>query len=102
MKLAHNYYVYIVECRDGFYYTGVTNDLNRRIAEHNEGISTTCYTDKRRPVALRYYAHFTDVLQAIAYEKNIKGWRRAKKKALINDNISLLKELAKNNVRDKE
>jgi putative endonuclease len=68
------------------------------LAEHNDGITPTCFTYKRRPVVLRYYAHFSNALQAISHEKNIKGWSRAKKKALIDDNIPLLKELARNNV----
>jgi putative endonuclease len=48
MKIAHNYYVYIVECNDGIYYTGVTNDIERRIAEHNDGDNPTCFTYKRQ------------------------------------------------------
>jgi putative endonuclease len=50
MKIAHNYYVYIVECIDKSYYTGVTNDLERRIWEHNNDETVSSYTSKRRPV----------------------------------------------------
>jgi putative endonuclease len=50
MKTGHNYYVYIVQCSDGHYYTGVTNDLDRRLWEHNTGYNKDCYTFKRRPV----------------------------------------------------
>jgi putative endonuclease len=95
MKLAHNYYVYIVECKDGFYYTGITNKLEKRINEHNEGKNTTCFTYRRRPVILKYFERFKDVNQAIAREKQLKGWSRAKKEALFMEVYDLLKELAK-------
>jgi putative endonuclease len=95
MKLAHNYYVDIVECKDGFYYTGITNKLEKRINEHNEGKDTTCFTYRRRPVVLKYFERFKDVKQAIAREKQLKGWSRAKKEALFMEEYDLLKELAK-------
>ena len=66
MKLAHNYYLYIVQCSYGFYYTGVTNNLEKRLAEHNEGKDNFSFTYKRRVVTLRYFERFTDVKQAIA------------------------------------
>jgi putative endonuclease len=99
MKLAHNYYVYIVECFDKSYYIGITNNLERRLFEHNEGIDRNCYTYERRPVSLKYFEQFTDVLQAIAREKQLKGWSRKKKKALIDENYELLKQLSKSTVQ---
>ena len=95
MKLAHNYYVYIVQCRDGFYYTGITNNLEKRIDEHNEGKIKTCFTYRRRPVTVKYFERFKDVNQAIAREKQLKGWSRAKKEALFHEEYDVLKELAK-------
>ena len=95
MKLSHNYYVYIVQCSDGFYYTGFTNDLDRRMSEHNEGIDPTCYTYKKRPVELKYFEHFTVAIQGIEREKQLKGWSRKKKEALFNEDYELLKELSK-------
>lgn len=89
------YYVYILGCIDGSYYTGVTNDLTRRILEHNEGRNLNCYTFSRRPVTLRYYCRFMDPRQAIGFEKQVKGWSRKKKQALINENIDLVQQLAK-------
>ena len=80
MKLAHNYYVYIVQCKDGFYYTGITNSIEKRIDQHNEGKDIFSFTYKRRMVALKYFERFTDVKQAIAREKQLKGWSRARKK----------------------
>lgn len=95
MKTGHNYYVYIVQCNDGLYYTGVTNDLDRRLWEHNTGYVTDCFTYKRRPVELKYHQHFTDINNAIALEKQIKGWSRKKKEALFENNWEEIKRLAK-------
>ena len=95
MKLAHHYYVYIVECSEGLYYTGVTNNLERRIAEHNEGIDTNCFTFKRRPVNLKYSQHFQNIKNAIAWEKQVKGWSQKKKEALFDNNFEVIKQLAK-------
>lgn len=95
MKLQHSYYVYIVACSDGAYYTGVTNDLDGRLAQHNQGLNPGCYTFKRRPVALRYHAHFKNIRNAIAYEKQLKGWSRKKKEALFNNDYETIAKLAK-------
>jgi putative endonuclease len=78
-----SYWVYILRCRDGSYYTGITNNIERRLEEHSLGIDGRCYTVKRRPVKLMYKAEFRDVGEAIAYEKQIKRWSRAKKEAMI-------------------
>lgn len=88
------YYVYILKCSDDSYYTGITNSLEKRIEQHNAGIDTNCYTFNKRPVQLMYYSYCYDVKQAIEKEKQIKGWSRKKKEALINENWELLKELA--------
>jgi putative endonuclease len=95
MANGYNYFVYIVECIDGIYYTGVTNDLDRRICEHNEGIHPESFTYKRRPVVLRYYQKFSDINQAISWEKQLKGWGRKKKEALFDENWEKVQELAK-------
>ncbi len=96
MKQGHHYFVYILECSDGSYYTGVTNNLERRLWEHETGFNTACYTFKRRPLILRYSIHLTDVKQAIAWEKQIKGWSRKKKEALFREDWEAIKKLAKN------
>ena len=88
---------YIIECSDGAYYTGITNNLERRLLEHNQGINDQCYTYRRRPVILQFCQCFTDARQAIEFEKQIKGWSRAKKRALIEQPIERLKELSKGN-----
>lgn len=94
--MFHAYFVYILQCSDGTYYTGITNDLDRRIIEHEEGIDTNSYTSKRRPVELKFYYQFNDVRQAIAFEKQVKRWSRKKKEAIINNQWELLPELSKN------
>lgn len=94
------YYVYIVKCSDNSYYTGYTNDLARRINEHNVGLNPASYTYTRKPVELVFYYEFNDVNQAIQFEKQIKGWSRKKKEAIINDNWDLLPELSKAGMKE--
>jgi putative endonuclease len=88
--------VYIVQCTDGSYYCGLTNNLERRLWEHNTGQNPHAYTYKRRPVALVFIEHFQSEKQAIAFEKQIKKWRRAKKEALIQRDWIKLQRLSKN------
>ena len=95
MKTGHNYYVYVVKCGDGLYYTGVTNDLERRLWEHNTGYNERCFTYKRRPVILMYEEKFHDIRNAIAWEKQIKGWSRKKKEALFKGDWEEIKLLSK-------
>jgi putative endonuclease len=99
MKSGHNYYVYILECSDDSYYTGVTNDLERRLWEHQEGYNKSCYTYNRRPVELRYAEHYHQIHNAIAREKQIKGWCRKKKEALFREDWDELKRLSKSRLR---
>ena len=91
MKL---YYLYILKCFDGLTYTGVTNDLSRRMEEHQSGLNKTCFTFKRRPVELIFHQEFNDIEQAIYFEKKIKKWSGKKKIALANGDYDLLKLLA--------
>ncbi len=90
------YYAYILKCSDGNYYTGVTNNVEKRLVEHNSSDSVTSYTFKRRPVVLVYYQQFNDIKQAIELEKQIKGWSRKKKETLINEDWEKLKLYSKN------
>jgi putative endonuclease len=92
----HQYFVYIVRCSDGLYYTGVTNDVERRIWEHNEGIHENSFTFKRRPVELMYWEKFADINQAISWEKQLKGWSRKKKEALFKGDWEQIVLLSKN------
>jgi predicted GIY-YIG superfamily endonuclease len=88
-------YVYIVRCRDGRYYVGSTRDsLDRRISEHNSG-HYGGYTSSRLPVELVYHEFFDRITDAIAAERKLKGWSRAKKEALIKGDFERLKKLSK-------
>ncbi|MHC0442682.1 GIY-YIG nuclease family protein [Flavobacterium sp. 3-210] len=91
MKL---YYVYILKCSDNSYYTGFTNNIERRLNEHNYGLNLECYTFTKRPLELVFYAEFNDVNQAITFEKQVKGWSRKKKEAIIKDKWEDLKKLS--------
>jgi putative endonuclease len=86
-----DYFVYIVECKDGSYYTGITSELAKRINEHNLGFYRG-YTSSRLPVKLVYSNRFTNVNEAINAERQIKGWSRAKKEALIIGDFDFLRK----------
>ena len=76
------YYVYVMSNRTHVLYIGVTNDINRRVAEHQEG-RIAGFTHKYHLTRLVYFESFENVSDAIAREKQLKGWRRAKKIELI-------------------
>ena len=83
-------FIYMVRCRDGRFYVGSTRDnLERRIAEHNAG-HFGGFTKSRRPVKLVYSQDFDRITDAIAAERRLKGWSRAKKEALIAGDIARL------------
>ena len=88
------YYVYILKCSDNSYYTGITNNLEKRHKEHQLGKFKDCYTFKLRPLELVFNQEFNDVLQAIYFEKKIKKWTRLKKEALINNDYDMLQILS--------
>jgi putative endonuclease len=87
---------YILECADKSFYTGVTSDLERRMEEHNHGVDSSAYTYKRRPVELKWFEEFSSVQQAIEVEKQLKGWSKRKKQALIDKDWDKLIEYSKN------
>ena len=93
MKL---FYVYILKCSDDSFYIGVTNNINRRLLEHNGNKNLFAYTFKRKPVKLIWFEQFTTPNEAISREKKLKGWSRKKKIALINKNWTDLMKLSKN------
>ena len=76
------YYVYIMTNTTGTLYTGVTNDLRRRVQEHKQGLSEG-FTKTYRITRLAYFETTGDIQTALAREKQIKKWRRSKKLALI-------------------
>ena len=80
------YYVYILECSDRSLYIGCTNDLEKRIKQHNQSKWGAHYTKIRRPVLLKYRKEFNTLIKARQRESEIKGWRREKKLNLIQKN----------------
>jgi putative endonuclease len=92
---GYNYYVYILECADQSYYTGLTNDLEARLYEHINGTNSNSYTYSRRPVQLKYFELFHIVFDAIRRENQIKRWSRKKKEAVFNSDWEKLRELSK-------
>jgi putative endonuclease len=89
------YYVYILKCSDGSYYIGITNNVERRVYEHQAGLVPKCYTHNRWPLKCVFAQDFNDVGLAIQTEKQIKVWSRKKKEALIRGDYKNLKILAK-------
>ena len=88
-------WLYIVRCSDGSYYTGTTRStLETRIAEHNAG-AFGGYTATRRPVTLVFAQEFERVDDAISAERQVKGWSRAKKEALMRADFDGLRELSR-------
>jgi predicted GIY-YIG superfamily endonuclease len=88
-------FVYILRCRDGHYYVGSTGgSLEHRISEHNAGVIDG-YTKSRRPVRLAFAQEFQRITDAIAAERQLNGWSRAKKEALIGGDLDALPRLAR-------
>jgi putative endonuclease len=86
--------VYILKCADRSYYVGCADDLERRISEHQQGCYGG-YTSTRRPVELMWSSYFDRVTDAHAAERQIKGWSRSKKEALIRSDWARVSALAK-------
>jgi len=92
-------YLYILRCADGNYYVGTTRKtLEERLAEHNANLHGG-YTGTRRPVTMVYAQHFETVTDAVSAERQVKGWSRAKKEAMIRGEWDRLPELAKRRSR---
>jgi putative endonuclease len=86
--------MYILKCADGSFYTGSTKDLDRRIAQHQAGEGAN-HTSKHLPVELVYYEEYSRIDWAFEREKQVQGWSRKKKIALIEWRLDELPELAK-------
>lgn len=96
------FYVYILKCADGSYYTGSTHDLSRRLWEHEQGFSSTAYTNSRRPVELVWGCETASRREALDFEHQIKGWSRAKKEALICGDWNGIHEIVKEERKRRE
>lgn len=88
-------YMYILECADRSFYTGSTKHLERRIWEHQNGLGAN-HTKKRLPVKLVYCEPYERIDDAFRREKQVQGWSRRKKQALIENNQENLIEFSKN------
>jgi len=88
-----SFFVYILRCADGSYYTGHTDNLEKRIAEHIEG-TFGGYTSKRRPIELVFSQTFPTREEAFTIERRIKGWSRKKKEAMITQDWAEISRLA--------
>lgn len=90
------YVVYILECCDGSYYTGSTDDISKRLWQHEQGVEVSSYTYSRRPVKLVWTSEETQhYYDALRWERQIKGWSRAKKQALIRGEFDAIHEIVK-------
>ena len=87
-------YMYILKCADGSYYTGSTINLEKRVLQHQAGEGAN-YTRKHLPVKLVYFEEFGQIEEAYKREKQIHGWSRKKKEALIKGQFNKLPELSK-------
>ena len=87
-------YVYILRCANGSYYTGSTTDLEKRIWQHQNGEGAN-FTKAHLPIELVYVEEFPRIDEAFCREKQIQGWSRKKKEALINGDFDELQKLAK-------
>jgi len=86
-------YMYILRCSNGKYYTGSTKNLELRLAQHNAGEGAN-FTKKYLPVELVYYEEFQRIDEAFLREKQVQGWSRAKKEALIKGEFEKLPSLS--------
>jgi predicted GIY-YIG superfamily endonuclease len=88
------FYAYLLRCSDGSYYAGHTEDLEHRISQHDCG-ELGGYTATRRPVQLVWSQDYPTREDAFGVERQIKGWSRAKKEALVAHDWALICELAR-------
>lgn len=88
------FWIYILQCSDGSYYTGHTENLEIRLASHQSG-NVIGYTSTRLPVKLMFSQALTTREEAISAERQIKGWSRAKKEAMMQGDWQRVSELAK-------
>ena len=91
------FWVYILHCSYGSYYTGHTDNLEKRLNEHNSGEIPTCYSFKRRPLELINTQIFPTRLETLESEIQIKGWSRKKKEAMMRGDWTEVSRLAKSN-----
>ena len=88
--------IHFLECADGSYCTGITRrPVEERVSEHAQGLIARCYTSTRRPVKLVFEERYEHIADAIAAERRIKGWSRAKKEAYMRGDFASLVQFSK-------
>ena len=90
-----SFWVYLLRCADGSYYTGHTDSLEYRIGQHQSGAFPTCYTFNRRPVEVVFVQGHASREEALSSERQVKGWRRRKKEAMIRGDWAEVLRLAR-------
>ena len=90
------FWVYILKCADNSYYTGHTDNLENRFNQHVSAYFPNCYTAKRLPVSLIFSQAFESREEALSSERQIKGWSRKKKEAMMAGDWGEVSRLARN------
>ena len=93
------FWVYMLRCADGSFYVGHTDHLESRFAQHRYGVFRSCFTFSRRPLTLVFSQAFPEREQALAVERQVKGWSRHKKEALIRGDWKEISRLARGRSR---
>ncbi|HAU1319948.1 TPA: GIY-YIG nuclease family protein [Legionella pneumophila] len=89
------FWVYILQCSDKSYYTGQTDNLEKRLTQHQDKMIPGCYTSTRLPIQLKFSQEFMSREEALNAERQIKGWSRRKKEALIKGDWQALSDYSK-------
>ncbi|APF02573.1 TPA: GIY-YIG nuclease family protein [Legionella pneumophila] len=89
------FWVYILQCSDKSYYTGQTDNLEKRLTQHQDKMIPGCYTSTRLPIQLKFSQAFMSREEALNAERQIKGWSRRKKEALIKGDWQALSDYSK-------
>jgi putative endonuclease len=90
-----SFWVYILRCTDGSYYTGHTDNLETHLGQHSAGVLPNCYTFNRRPLELVFLQEFVTREEALTSEQQIKGWSRKKKEAMMRGDWAEVSRLAR-------
>ncbi|MES0359652.1 MAG: GIY-YIG nuclease family protein [Anaerolineales bacterium] len=97
-----SFIVYMLVCSDDSFHIGLTTDFPRRLITHESGFDPKSYTASRRPVKLVWAQEFPTHEEAFAFERQIKGWSRAKKQALIEDDWDKIHQIVRDERKRRE
>lgn len=96
------YFVYILKCANGTFYTGSTSNLHDRINAHKSGADPNSYTYRLRPIKLVWAEEYESRIEALNVEKHIKGWSHVKKQALIENDFEKIHQIVKQERKERE